>query len=115
MNIPDLDYAELEARYWASKVHSLMNDAIGVYFSSGRCHGKSRLTQMYMEHAYTDLVRQGKTILVAHGAKVTSITLDEIQQPMKRIGQPLTLDDFRKAPVGIQVGMALAKTNVCTS
>lgn len=109
MKVLDLDYADLEARYWASKVHSLIGDATMVYFSTGRRCGKSWLTQKYMEHAYDDPMRQGKSVLVAHGAKVTHIHFDKIQEPMKRIGQPLILDDFRKSAVSVQVVTALAK------
>ena len=105
MNVLDLDYADIEVRVLASEMHDML-DALSYARARG---GKSQLTQMYMEWAYDDLMRQGKAVLVAHKAKLSHITLDEIQQPMKRVGQPLTLDDFCKSPVGVQVGMALAK------
>ncbi|QHJ79725.1 MAG: hypothetical protein [Caudoviricetes sp.] len=108
MKVLDLDYADLEARYWASKVYSLIGDATKVYFSTARRCGKSWLTQKYMEQAYDDLMRQGRTVLTATRAKL-SHNLDEIQQPMKRVGQPITLDAFRKSALSIQLTMALSK------
>lgn len=105
MNILDLDYADLEVRVLASEMHDML-DAMSYARARG---GKSRLTQMYMQQAYEDLVQQGKAVLVAHKAKLSHVVLDELQQPVKRTGQPLTLDDFHKSPVSVQVGTALAK------
>lgn len=113
MDILNLDFASLELRTLALGVQGYTElQSVG----RGRCRGKSQLIQMYMQQAYEDLVRQGKGVLVAtRGKRPARVFFDEIQQPMKRIGQPLTLDDFRKSPVSVQVGTALAKLLVCTS
>lgn len=107
MNVLDLDFASLELRTLAL---GMQGDTKMQAIGRGRCRGKSQLDQMYMQKIYEDLVRQGKGVLVAHKAKLSHVTLDEIQQPMKRTEQPITLDGFSKSIVSVQVGTALAKT-----
>ena len=107
MNVLDLDFASFELRTLALGMQGGTElQAIG----RGRCRGKSQQAKTYMQMAIKDLVRQGKSVLVVNKAKVSHVTIDEIQHPMKRVGPPLTLDDFRKSALSIQVGLTLVKT-----
>lgn len=105
MKVLDLDFTDLEFRILPlfPKL-AAMEHKVEMYSQLRR--GKS----VYMVHAHNDMLRQGKAALVAKGAKLSHVTLDEIQQPMKRTEQPITLDGFSKSIVSVQVGTALAKT-----